>query len=188
MRSVLVQFPSGREVLTCYWGFLSKGGLVLHQPKELPEDVSEGEALVLDVKIKSLKQSYRFAAKLVRRAPENTHAFVAFDEGQDPETMLNAAWADTHEVPQRKHRRFPMASAVFYSAPDALEHAEGQLLNVSRGGCCVKGTVLVPVGSRVKVSALGLEIVGKVRWSTPGCQMGIEFLQPGVEEALLHTA
>jgi hypothetical protein len=188
MRSISVQFPSGREVLTCYWGFLSRGGLVLREPKALPKDIQEGEALVLDVKIKSLKQSYRFAAKLVRRAVDADQVFVAFDEGQDQEVMLNAAWADTHEVPQRKHRRFPMHSVVSYSAPDALDHAEGHLLNVSRGGCCVKGTVQVPVGSRVKVSALGLEIIGKVRWSTPGCEMGIEFAQPGVEENLLHTA
>jgi hypothetical protein len=176
MRSIQVQFPSGREVLSSYWGFLARGGLVLREPT----DLSEGDALILEVRIKSLKQSYRFSAQVVRRAADGQRSYVAFDAGQDQEMMLNAAWADTHEVPQRKHRRFAASSQVLYGPADGNGRpaAQGRVIDVSRGGCRVKGTLAVPVGSRVKVSVLGMELVGKVRWTNTGCEFGVEFAQP----------
>ena len=45
MRSVQVQFASGREVLNSYWGFLRNGGLVLAEPW----DLSEGDSVGFDV-------------------------------------------------------------------------------------------------------------------------------------------
>ena len=54
MRSIQVQFASGREVLNSYWGFLRNGGLVLADPQNL----IEGDDVIVDVKIKSLKRSY----------------------------------------------------------------------------------------------------------------------------------
>jgi hypothetical protein len=185
MRSVQVQFPSGREVLNSYWGFLQHGGLVLEEPA----DLREGDALVLDVKIRSLKQTWKFAASVVRRAPDGVKAFVAFDEGQDQEVMLNAAWADTHEVPQRKHRRFPMTSDVRYSAAEkADQEGHGRLMNLSRGGCRLKGTVGFAVGTRVRLEAGNFELFGKVRWATPGNEMGIEFVAPAADELLQKSA
>ena len=52
---------------------------------------------------------------MVKRAPDGNRAFVAFDEGQEQDMMLNAAWADSHEVPQRKHRRYPTGNKVLYN-------------------------------------------------------------------------
>jgi Tfp pilus assembly protein PilZ len=188
MRSVQVQFPSGREVLSSYWGFLENGGLVLKEPR----DLAEGESILLDVKIKSLKQTFRFAGRVVRRTPDekNTKTFVAFNSGQDHQVMLNAAWADTHDVPQRKHRRYAKASDVRYFSPEAREKPiRGRIIDVSPGGCRLRGSVSLPVGARVTVSALGLELEGQVRWSTPGNEMGIEFAKPDlVVQAFLDKA
>jgi hypothetical protein len=173
MRSVQVQFASGREVLNSYWGFLKNGGLVLPD-----SDLSEGDDVVLDVKIKSLKRTYRLQARVVKRVPDGRRAFVAFDEGQEQDVMLNAAWADTHEVPQRKHRRYLKGSRVQYRAAPGDEAHAGQVLDVSSGGCRLRGPRTLPPGSRVRVLALGVELEGQVRWSTGAGEMGIEFNNP----------
>jgi hypothetical protein len=186
MRSIQVQFASGREVLNSYWGFLKNGGLVLADPN----DLAEGDNVVLDVKIKSLKRSYKLAARVVKRASEGNRAFVAFDEGQEQDVMLNAAWADSHEVPQRKHRRYPTGNHVLYAQPGSSEatHA-GQILDVSPGGCRLRGPQLIPVGGRVRVIAMGIELDGQVRWTAGGREMGIEFQKPAlVVQALLDQA
>src|SRR5947209_3443604 len=175
MRSVQVQFPSGREVLSSYWGFLENGGLVLKEPK----DLNEGESILLDVRIKSLKQTFKFAGRVVKRTPHSDKTFIAFNSGQDHQMMLNAAWADTHDVPQRKHRRYPKGSDVRYCCTETPSRVlRGRILDVSPGGCRLKGAESLPVGSRVTVSALGLDLEGQVRWSTPGNEMGIEFAKP----------
>jgi hypothetical protein len=183
MRSIQVQFASGREVLNSYWGFLRNGGLVLADPQNL----IEGDDVIVDVKIKSLKRSYKLAARVVKRAPDGQRAFVAFDAGQEQDLMLNAAWADSHEVPQRKHRRYPTGNKVLYAttADASVTHA-GQILDVSPGGCRLKGPHLFPVGARVRVIALGIELDGQVRWTAAGREMGIEFQKPAlVVQALL---
>jgi hypothetical protein len=183
MRSIQVQFASGREVLNSYWGFLRDGGLVLADPQNL----IEGDDVIVDVKIKSLKRSYKLAARVVKRAPDGQRAFVAFDAGQEQDLMLNAAWADSHEVPQRKHRRYPTGNKVLYAATSETQatHA-GQILDVSPGGCRLKGPHLFPVGARVRVIALGIELDGQVRWTAAGREMGIEFQKPAmVVQALL---
>src|SRR5581483_5939481 len=185
MRNVSIQFPSGREVLGSYWGFLKNGGLVIGESADTKE-LREGDSIVLDVKIKSLKQSYRFAGRVVQRAP--ARAFVAFNEGQDQEVMLNAAWADTHDVPQRKHRRYPGAAHevryVNLESPEKVAH--GRIVDVSPGGCRLKGDKTLPVGARVRVSTMGIDLDGQVRWATKGNEMGIEFSRPElVVQALL---
>jgi PilZ domain len=184
MRSIQVHFPSGREVLSNYWGFLHHGGLVL---REVETDLAEGDDVVLDVKIKSLKQTYRFAGRVVKKTER---AFVAFADGQDQEVMLNAAWADSHDVPQRKHRRYPIGREVRYAVAGAPEKsARGHLLNVSPGGCRLKGATVLPPGARVQVHAQGLQLEGQVRWSSAAGEMGIEFSRPDlVVQALLDHA
>src|SRR5215475_13809039 len=188
MRSIQVQFASGREVLNSNWGFLKNGGLVFADPPV--DDLSEGDTVVIDVKIKSLKRSYKLAARVVKRAPEGNRAFVAFDEGQEQDVMLNAAWADSHEVPQRKHRRYPTGNKVLYSqmAQPGATHA-GQILDVSPGGCRLRGPHLLPVGAHVRVIAMGIELDGHVRWTAGGREMGIEFQKPAaVVQALLDAS
>jgi hypothetical protein len=125
---------------------------------------------------------------VVQRAP--ARAFVAFNEGQDQEVMLNAAWADTHDVPQRKHRRYPGApEQVRYSnldLPGVVAH--GRIIDVSPGGCRLKGDKILPVGARVRLSTMGIDLDGQVRWATKGSEMGIEFSRPElVVQALLGT-
>ncbi len=197
MRSMKVNFASGRELLNSYWGFLKHGGLVLGDR----QDLVEGDPVLLDVRIDSLKKNYRLEAKVVRRAPEEGRAFVAFDEGQQQDEMLNAAWADSHEVPQRKHRRYPISTDVRYFIRDeaklppravvkdkerSITPSHGRLLNVSPGGCCLKGPDTFPVGTRLKVVAQGIELDGQVRWTTMAREMGIEFSKPDlVVQALL---
>jgi hypothetical protein len=186
MRSIQVHFASGREVLNSYWGFLKNGGLVLADPR----DLVEGDDVLLDVKIKSLKRSYKLQAKVVKRGPEGQRAFVAFDAGQDQDMMLNAAWADSHEVPQRKHRRYATGNKVLYShnGQPANTHA-GQILDVSPGGCRLRGPHLYPVGAHVRVIAMGIELDGHVRWTAGGREMGIEFQKPAtVVQALLDAS
>jgi hypothetical protein len=178
MRSVSVQFSSGREVLKSYWGFLENGGLVLRG-----HDLAEGDAVVLDVRIKSLKQSYKLAARVVRRAREDGCAFVAFNQGEKQDLMLNAAWADTHDVPQRKHRRVTVADPFYrpveYSRTDAIDsRGKGQVLDVSPGGCRLRGDLMLPVGTRVRVYTDRAPLDGQIRWTTPGCEMGVEFTHP----------
>jgi hypothetical protein len=104
--------------------------------------------------------------------------------------MLNAAWADSHEVPQRKHRRYPTGNKVLYSqAGQAASTHAGQILDVSPGGCRLRGPHLYPVGARVRVIALGIELDGQVRWTAGGREMGIEFQKPAlVVQALLDDA
>ncbi len=191
MRSVQVHFPSGREVLSSYWGFLQHGGLVLREPR----DLCEGDAVVLEVRIKSLKQAFRLVGQVVKRTiaatADEPRAFVKFGEGQDQETMLNAAWADSHDVPQRKHRRYPLGREVHYVELGAqlASPLRGRLLNVSPGGCRLKGVTTFPTGARVRVDAMGLALDGQVRWSTPGGEMGIEFTRPDlVVQALLDNS
>ena len=88
MRSIQVQFASGREVLNSYWGFLKNGGLVLADPV----DLSEGDNVVLDVKIKSLKRTYKLAARVVKRVPEGNRAFVAFED------LLAVRWMQSRRL------------------------------------------------------------------------------------------
>jgi hypothetical protein len=178
MRNISVQFASGREVLSSYWGLLDNGGLVL-----AGQDLSEGDAVLLDVRIKSLKQSYRLAARVVRRVGDDGRAFVAFNEGEKQDLMLNAAWADTHDVPQRKHRRVSIANPFhrpIQYAPlgEAVGRAVGQLLDVSPGGCRLRGDLLLPVGTRIQVITPSEPLEGQVRWTTPGREMGVEFARP----------
>jgi PilZ domain len=174
MRNIDVQFPSGREVLRSYWGFLRSGGLVIDGSR----DIGEGEALMVQVRIQSLKQSYHFAGRMVKRSTDGARAFIAFNEGEDQDSMLNAAWADSDGVPQRKHRRFPAEDEVRYAVGAATELVAGRLLDLSPGGCRLRGVSALPVGSRLKMRALGLELDGQVRWTTPGNEMGIEFSKP----------
>jgi hypothetical protein len=179
-RSIRVQYPSGRELLASYWGFLDSGGLVLHEAA----DLKEGDLVTLNVSIQSLKQSYRFSGKVAKRsapAAGAPHAFIAFDNGQAQQELLNAAWADSHDVPQRKHRRYIGGGEVRYARIDRPdETVEGEIVDVSPGGCRLKGALVLPIGARVRVDAQGLELIGQVRWVTRGREMGIEFLRPGL--------
>ena len=128
---------------------------------------------------------------VVRRTPdeEGEKIFVAFDAGQDQEVMLNAAWADTHEVPQRKHRRYPVTNAVtYFGVEPSSPPLEGRMMNLSRGGCRVQGAAPLPVGTRLTIEAGGYKLDGKIRWTSPSGEMGIEFLQPAADALLNKSA
>jgi hypothetical protein len=192
MRMVAVQFPSGREVLGSYWGFLKDGGLILGAGPGLDEGVvslpaeagqlSEGDPLVLDIRVRTLKTAYRLAGRLVRRSPDGRRAFVAFASGQDQQALLDAAWADTYDVPQRKHRRYDQRAPIAYRLDGGAE-SRGEMVDVSPGGLRVRAGAPLPVGARVQVRVLeeGLdndELHGKVRWSRGRNECGIELVRP----------
>jgi hypothetical protein len=192
MATVAVQFPSGREVLGSYWGFLKDGGLILGAAPgsddgtvSLPPEVgelSEGDPLLLDIRVRTLKTVYRLAARLVRRSADGRRAFVAFTSGQDQQALLDAAWADTYDVPQRKHRRYDQRAPVAYRIDGGAE-SEGEIVDVSPGGVRLRARTPLPVGARVRLRVLedGLdrdELQGKVRWSRGRNECGIELLRP----------
>jgi len=182
-----VHFPSGRELLASYWGFLRDGGLVLTEAQvSLSEPpfatLQEGDSLGLEVHIRTLKQTFEVFGRVVRRGADRL--FVAFtpDHGNDAidakERMLNAAWADTHDVPQRKHRRLEGPGQVDFTV-DGID-AHGELLDLSPGGARLRGPARLPVGARVQLRLADETVEGQVRWSTRANEMGVEFSQPTV--------
>ena len=142
-------------------GLPENGGLVLPDP----QGSDEGDIVVLDVKIKSLKQTYKLAARVVKRAPDSDRAFVAFDEGQEQDMMLNAAWADSHEVPQRKHRRYPTGKGPLHAPVSRRDTLRGQILDVSPGGCRLRGAGRCRSARACASSRSGIELDGQVRWT-----------------------
>jgi|GEM_PF-2257941 len=177
-----IHFPSGRELLASYWGFLRDGGLVLTDalvPLTQPpfSSLNEGDTLGLEVHIRTLKQTFEVLGRVVRRGADRL--FVAFspDGSQDAkERMLNAAWADTHDVPQRKHRRLEGPGQVDFTV-DGMD-AQGELLDLSPGGARLRGPAQLPVGARVQLRLADETVEGQVRWSTRANEMGVEFTRP----------
>ena len=174
MRKVTVSFPSGKEVLGSYWGFLSRGGLVLRSD-ELGQ-IAVGEHVDLDIKVRSLKRGYATQPQVVQQSDKGT--YVLFDRG-DHQEMLNAAWADSNDVPQRKHIRFSFETPVTLSSGGKM--VEGRVLDVSSGGCRLRSGAELRVGQEVNLRVHDLELAGRVRWVTPAHEVGIEFFRPSTE-------
>lgn len=186
-KSVPVVFSSGREVLNAYWGFLSNGGLVIRDE----HDLRVGDEVSLDVTIESVQKHYQLNGHVVRRppdAPHPEHAVIAFAPGEPHDLLLSAAWADTDKVPARKHRRVPAEAQIRVAWPrlaegslldiNAADGADGRLVNLSRGGCCIRirpsTSARVGAGDRVAVVIDGIEISGAVRWAQAS-DFGVEF-------------
>ncbi len=183
-----VHFPSGRELLASYWGFLRDGGLVLTEALVSLSDppfaaLKEGDTLGLEVHIRTLKQTFGVFGRVVRRGADRL--FVAFtpdgagalhDANDAKERMLNAAWADTHDVPQRKHRRLEGPGQIDFTVDGIGAH--GELLDLSPGGARLRGPAQLPVGARVQLRLADETVDGQVRWSTRANEMGVEFAQP----------
>lgn len=196
MQTLAVEFPSGRELLGSWWGFLRDGGLIVGEPLgTVPEELSEGDPVVLEVRVRTLKTAYRLTGRLVRRQPPNgvpARAFVAFDPGQDQDVMLNAAWADTYDVPQRKHRRVVRAGEAVYRVDGGAE-ARCEVVDVSPFGIRLRAPSAMRVGARLQVRFVdsGLPahtLEGKVRWSSARGEAGVEFARPAlVVQQLLNA-
>lgn len=185
MREIEVTFSSGRDVLNAYWGFLSNGGLVLSDDHGL----SEGEPVTLAVTIESQRQRYRLAGQVVRRPQlARKGAVIAFDPGEPHDLLLSAAWAETDNVPARRHRRFPVDAPVRFRGREGEQSAT--LVNLSFGGCCLRsvGTKNVPLrtGDEIAILGEGVEIPGRVRW-TRGAEAGVEFTEPDEAEARVRA-
>ncbi len=111
---------------------------------------------------------------------------VAFAPGEPQDLLLSAAWADTDKVPPRRHRRFAAQAQIRFvwprlahgSSEPANHVLDGSLINVSRGGCCVRVRTSAPhnvnAGDRVSVQLDGLEVAGLVRWAG-SVDFGLEF-------------
>ena len=175
-KAVSVSFSTGKDVLNAYWGYLSNGGLVIRDPSGL----TEGDSVSLEVFIESLQQRYHLRGQVVRRpnldAPTRGHAVIAFDPGEPHDLLLSAAWAETDKVPARQHRRHSVQAAIAIRLTDGL--LDGRLINVSRGGCCVRVRTASPhrinQGSEVALVFDGLEVGGQVRWAR-AADFGVEF-------------
>lgn len=176
MKEVRVSFSTGKDVLNAYWGFLSNGGLVIRDDHGL----REGESVALEVHIESSKQRYRLNGQVVRRPErpvERDRAVIAFHPGEPHDLLLSAAWAETDNVPARRHRRFPIEALIRFRDISGKEHEhKGRLLNLSFGGCCLRSADRrsVGVGDRLVLLGEGIEVPGVVRWSRAE-DMGIEF-------------
>ena len=187
MRKARVEYPSGREVLKDYWGFLTSGGLIVGDRsfigaavgtaaaggQAMPLDgPAEGEPVVLDVRIASLRKEYRLAGRVRRRSGGSSA--IAFDAGQSQDALLNAAWADGEDVPERRHRRYGVNGQARYRVAD--REGVARLVDVSRGGCCLAATLPLRVGTRVFVELAGAWVEGRVRWSSgQSATAGVEF-------------
>jgi len=178
MRQIAVSFSTGKDVLNAYWGFLSNGGLIIRDEQGL----REGEAVALEVTIESSKQRYTLNGQVVRRPErpvQRDKAVIAFHPGEPHDLLLSAAWAETDNVPARKHRRFPMEAQIKIRDGRGVQHEHaGRLLNLSFGGCCLRmsdGRRTVGVGDRLTLLGEGIEVPGIVRWSRAE-DVGIEFI------------
>jgi hypothetical protein len=171
MPTTRIEYPTGREVLAAYWGFIGNGGLVLPVSAER-SFLGEGDRVLLNVKITSLKKEYQLAGRV--RGKADGRAFIAFDAGQGQDAMLNAAWADSQGVPERRHRRVDVSVPVRYRIGNA--EANARMVNVSRGGCCVETDETVRPGTRLALEGDGFAAQGRVRWTSMHARvMGIEF-------------
>ncbi len=197
MRTLQVQFSSGREVLGHYWGLLSGGGLAIELSQRMVgEEVptcAVGEKLRLEVHVLSIKKTYCLDVQVVDvRTADNGPAqlMVSFLPDTVPDELLDAAWADGCDAPQRRSRRLPAHTAIRFDCLDGrgMEGRVGQLVNLSAGGCCIEGSGLPPPGTSVLLTTLPedgcaaaeVKLVGRVRWTErpdTGGMMGIEFLR-----------
>jgi Tfp pilus assembly protein PilZ len=196
-KSVNVTFTTGQDVLRAYWGFLSNGGLVIPGGHGL----KIGDPVALRVTIESSNKEYTLRGQVVGRpelveaAPDR--AVIEFQPGEPHDLLLSAAWAETDNVPARRHRRRTLDRMVFVQVPLSLGLAEGtldnlrvsadqapvlelpgRLLNLSLGGCCVHvqtGGKKIAPGSIVHLHADGVRVPGLIKWSRAD-DVGVEFV------------
>ncbi len=174
MRLTRLEYPSGREVLRDYWGFLTSGGLLLaDRSAAQTQGVEDGEPVLLDVHISSLRREFRVAGHLHRR--DDGRALIVFDRGQQRD-LLDAAWADGQGAPERRHRRLDVCDRVEVRYRLLDGDGVGWLVNVSRGGCCLEMAAPVRAGGRIVLAMAGLRVDGRVRWSRAHPSLaGVEF-------------
>jgi hypothetical protein len=188
MKQIAVSFSTGKDVLNAYWGFLSNGGLIIRDEQGL----REGEAVALEVTIESSQQRYKLNGQVVRRPErpvQRDKAVIAFHPGEPHDLLLSAAWAETDNVPARKHRRFPLDTLIRFRDDQGVEGAlRGRLLNLSYGGCCLRtgDRRSMGIGDRIVLIGEGVEVPGIVRWSRAE-DLGIEFLEPGTVDQFVRT-
>jgi Tfp pilus assembly protein PilZ len=179
VKSIEITFTTGRDVLKAYWGFLSNGGLVLQDE----HDLELGDPVALRVTIASSQREYRLRGHVVRR-PDVSHAspertVIEFAPGEPHDLLLSAAWAETDNVPARRHRRQPVDReiGVRVAADSGAHSLAGRLLNVSLGGCCVNVAGCasrVRAGDTVELVAAGTNAPGLVRWQRAD-DLGVQF-------------
>ena len=172
MRRARLEYPTGRELLAAYWGFLGTGGLKVAERFPAIDEGVEGEALEVEVHIASLRKQYQLAGRV--RHCQGGATVVAFDAGQLQDVLLSAAWADGQGVPERRHRRADVTAPVRFRTLDREGH--GRLLNVSRGGCSLEVDAPLRQGTRVFLVGDGFVIEGVVRWGKADNRLlGVEF-------------
>ena len=190
MRSARVEYPSGRELLAAYWGFLGSGGLVVPAGALSSsgdtlaaggDDGVEFEPLLLEVRIASLRKEYRLCGRVKRTDGEAV--VIAFDEDQAQDILLAAAWADGQGVPERRHRRWNLELPVRFRTYDC--EGSGRLVNVSRGGCCVRVDTDIRMGARIFLVGELFLVDGVIRWARSGSHLvGVEFAR--FQEDMVH--
>lgn len=176
-KAISVTFGTGREVLRAYWGFLSNGGLVIADQNGL----AVGDHVHLKITIASSSAAYSLRGQVVKRpelAPAAAdHAVIEFHPGEPHDLLLSAAWADTDNVPARRHRRKAVNHGVVVRIGD--REVTGRLLNLSLGGCCVTcaGLPKLSAGARAELGGGETWVAGVVKWRRAD-DVGVEFDDP----------
>ncbi len=166
MRLVKVRYDGGQELLGAYWNSLRSGGVVLPSA----DGLVEGEAVELEVAIRSMKKTFRIGGSVSYLADDG-RAFVAFGGDERHEALLNAAWSDGFDVPERRHHRFELRREVQYAIAGAPRRAT--MTNLSRGGCSIEIDERLPVGAHLYLMGFGL---ATVRWAAgAGHVVGLQF-------------
>lgn len=179
MRVLRVAYEAGRDLFDVFWNFLQSGGVIVPSSG----GAMEGEPVLAAVRIRSLKKEWHFRSRIARLGGDG-RAWVAFDPGQEQEAMVNAAWADTYAVPERKHRRYSVRADVNWrqkTDPDLRASLrKATITNLSRGGCCLETDERLPVGTVIRVEGDNLSVDAQVRWAKrpPSRELGLEFATP----------
>ncbi len=126
-----VSFGNGEELLSAYWGYLTGGGLIIHDPGlEVGQDVS------MLVTINSSASKYSLRGTVVKCEPDSEKAVIAFRPGQAHDMLLSEALAESDNVAPRRFARFSINCGIRVS--HSGKELRATLVNLSQEGACLR--------------------------------------------------
>jgi len=171
--TVAVRYPDGRVAMGAFWGYLSRGGLVLFDHREL----AEGERVAINVHIDEHGVDAEVSGVVVRSTPAGP-TVVAFAEGESSGSFLRAALAG---------RPVDRACSVTDHG-GAADPRPARLIDLGEPGCTVAldsdDAFAFQVGSRVELALAGGTARGDVVWAR-GRERGILFDDDGELRAVV---
>ena len=156
MTRVDVHFETGRDVLNAYWGYLSGGGLTLHDGRNHsdPATLQVGQHVDLHVHV-GPRREFTVNGRVARIGHGET--VIAFDTSESQNQLLAAALSD---------RSTDMPAHLVLSEMRQRAAAPAHLFEISEDGCCVRLSpehcAAFNVGAEVIIEAPGFSISGCV--------------------------